>query len=92
MKRNHDTVKEYVRGLNEEELKFLYARYAQRLGGDIAEATEYLQKNPEIDRWLAGAGSSGDFFARLDHIDALVQGEFKRRAQNDPKEKAGASR
>ncbi len=76
----NDVIKQYVRNLSEEDWKFLYNRFTQRLGGDLGEAVEFLEKTPEVDKFLSQASSAIDYYARIDHIDACVQNDVKRRS------------
>ncbi len=77
--RRVDIIKDYVKNLNDEEWRFLQNRLGQRLGGDLAEAVSFLEKTVEVDRFLGGAPTATDYYNRLDHIEAIVQGDSKRR-------------
>lgn len=79
MKKQSDFIKDYVRRLNDDDLRFLAFRLCQRLGGDIGEAIEYLQKNQDIDRYFAAANSADAFFDLLDNLDNQLQIETKKR-------------
>lgn len=79
MKKVSDTLKEYAKKLNDEDLKFLSTRFNQRIGSDLSDIVEFTQKSPEIDKWLMTAESAGDFFDMLDQIEYFVQQEGKRR-------------
>ena len=79
MKKYTDVLREYAKRLNDEDLKFLNMRLTHRLGGDVGEAIEFMQRNQEVDRWLSTAGNATDFFDMLDQIDASVQQEVKKR-------------
>lgn len=76
----NDVIKQYVRNLPEEDWKFIYNRLTQRLGGDLGEAVELMEKNAEVDKFLSQASSAMDYYARIDHIDACVQNDLKRRS------------
>jgi len=79
MKKNTDNLKEYLKKLNDDDLKYLGARLSQRLGGDMAEAVDLMQKNQEVDHWLRSAGDSDEFFDMMDLVDDLVQQETRKR-------------
>ncbi len=83
--RRTDTIKEYVKNLSEEDWRFLQNRLSQRLGGDLTEAVTFLEKNPEIDRFLGAASSNSDYYNRIDHIEAMIQGDSKRRSTTSPR-------
>jgi len=83
--RRPDAIKDYVRGLNDEEWRFIQARLTQRLSGDLGEAIVLMEKTPEVDRFLGGALSATDYYNRLDHIEAIVQGDSKRRTAVPPR-------
>jgi hypothetical protein len=78
--KKQDVVREFVRGLSDEELRFLQTRLSQRLNGDLGEAATMMQGFPSLDKWLVEAASHHEFFARMDHIEAMVQGEVKKRS------------
>lgn len=79
MKKHTDVLKEYVRRLEDADLKFIQMRLTRRLGGDLGEAVELIQRHPEVDRWLATATGANDFFDMIDQIDSYVQAEVKKR-------------
>ena len=76
----NNIIKEYLKTLNDEELKSLNSRLTQRLGGDVGEATEMMQRHPEMDRCLLLAKTADDFFDIIDQVDELAQQEAKRRS------------
>ena len=74
-----DTIKEYVRKLTDDDLRFLNVRLSQRIGSDVAEAIELLEHNAEVDHWLCLSKNANDFYDMIDAVDAVVQSEAKRR-------------
>jgi len=74
-----DTIKEYVRKLTDDDLRFLHMRLSQRIGSDLAEAIDLLQRNAEVDHWLSLSKSATDFYDMIDAVDVAVQNEVKRR-------------
>lgn len=89
MKKFNDVLREYVRRLNDEDLKYIGMRLGNRLGGDMGEAIEVIQRHSEVDRWLSTANSADDFFTMIDQVDNYVQLEVKKRfGGHEQKEKA----
>lgn len=86
MKKYNDTVRDYVRRLNDDDIKFLSSRLSNRLGGDLGEAFDLIQCNQDMDRWLSSADNADDFFDMVDIIDNQIQQEVKRRFSHEPKE------
>lgn len=82
-----DTLKDYVKRLSDDDLHFLNVRLSNRLGGDVGEAVEFLQKNSEIDRWLALSNNATEFFDMVDLVDQQLQYEAQKRFVYEPKEK-----
>jgi hypothetical protein len=80
MKKPEVCLKEYCQKLSDENLKWLYHRLSQRLGGDVSEATESLSSSKEIDRWLSTAESSDDFYDMLDAIERAASKECEKRS------------
>jgi len=74
-----DTVREYARKLNDDDLRFLDLYLSRRVGADVAEAVEFLQHNSEIDRWLSLCKDGTDFFDMLDQVNAGLQVEANKR-------------
>jgi hypothetical protein len=79
MKKPEHMLKEYVKTLSDENLKFIHTRYASLCQGDRAEILSIFSKNEEVDRWLRGADSAGDLFDMLDYLRDFVEREYKRR-------------
>lgn len=74
-----DFIKEYARKLTDDDLRFLNVRLLQRIGSDVAEATELLQCNSEVDHWFSLGRNATDFYEMLDIVDISLQNEAKRR-------------
>lgn len=79
MKKPDIYLKEYCQRLSDEQVKFLYQRLDQRLGGDMAEVFDYLSNVREIDRWLSGANSCDELYDMVDQVNSVVQKEYERR-------------
>ena len=74
-------LKDYVRHLSEEDLRFVSGRLNQCLCGDTAEVLEFLSRNTELDKWLKTALNSSDFFLLLDQLEFAVNNEHDKRNQ-----------
>ena len=71
--KNIDTMlKEYVRRLNDDDLRYLFSRYSQLLCGDRADAINFLSQAKDVDRWLSSASSSFELFNMVDELGELV--------------------
>ena len=79
MKKPEVILKECVVKLSETQLDFLNVRFQQRLFGDIPECLDLISKLPELDRWLASAQSSDEFFEMVDKVADQVLKEFNKR-------------
>lgn len=80
-KKTGDVVRDFIKNLSEDDARFVQTRLVQRLGGDVGEVVEFMQRFPEMDEFLRGANSADEMYARLDHIEAIVQGESKKRSR-----------
>lgn len=72
-------LKEYCSKLKDDDLYYLYSRFTQFLTGDRADISNYLSQSKDLDRWLASAESSNDFFDMLDKVGEFVVKEFESR-------------
>lgn len=67
-------IKECVKKVSEEDLKFLAARLSQRLGGDLGEAMTLVQERyPDLNKVLTNTPSCTDLYNVIDAIDRQVQ-------------------
>jgi hypothetical protein len=67
-------IKEYVKKISEEDLKYLSARLSQRLGGDLGDALVLIQDHyPEINKVLSSAPSCTELYNVIDALDRQVQ-------------------
>lgn len=87
MKKYSDGIKDYIRKMSDEDLRYLQFRLGHRIGGDLAEAIDFLQKNHEVDRLFASASSAFELFDLVDGIDYLLQQEARKRSSYESKEK-----
>lgn len=81
-----DVVREFARRINDDDLKWLNARFSQRLGGDIASALEVVERHPDLNRALGAAANSNDLYDMVDQADQAIQKEYNRRfVSHEPK-------
>jgi len=78
MKKTDFILRECVSKLPAEELKFLGQRLNERLGSDLAEATEALSHIPEIDKYLSMAQNGDQFFDMIDLVTKQINKELER--------------
>lgn len=83
----HDILRDYVKKLGDEDLKWINIRLSQRVGSDVAEVLQFVEKHPDMDRWLSLASTASDFFDMVDQVDQCVQQEVKKRFAPHEKEK-----
>lgn len=85
-------VKECVKRISEEDLRWLSVRFKERVGSDLAEALFLIQERyHDLNRILANTPNSDAVFNVADVIDKYVSEELKRRSSYRPpakKEKA----
>jgi hypothetical protein len=80
MKRPEVVLKEYCQKLSEENLKWIYNRVTQRLGGDIADVIEFVGNNREIDRWFQSVEDYQGLFNLIEEFAAAIQKEYEKRS------------
>ena len=79
MKKIDSVIKEYVSKLPFDSLKFLFDRFDERIGPDLAEAIEFTSKNVDIDKFFGAAKNYEEFWTAVDLVGAAVEREFQRR-------------
>jgi hypothetical protein len=80
-------VKEYVKKITEDDLRWLSVRFKERVGADLAEALLLIQERySELNRLLTNTPNSDAVFNVADVIDKYVTEEIKRRSSFRPKE------
>lgn len=77
--KKYDICKDFVRKLSDENLRYFKSKLAQRLGGDVGEVVEFVQKNSEMDRWLGSARNAEEYFDMIDHLDDMIESEIEKR-------------
>ena len=80
MKKPDSMLKEYVRGLFDEDLEFLNMRVSQKFGGDLAEAAVLIQQTAAVDRWLTSANGSDEWYDMIDYLGEFLKREASRRS------------
>ena len=75
MKKVDNMLKSYVSGLVDEDVRYLYARLAQRLSGDLPDAISFLSDNYEVDKWMKSAKSSDELYDMVDYVQKFVERE-----------------
>lgn len=67
-------IKEYIKKISEDDLKFLSQRLSQRLGGDLGEAMTLIQdRYPELNKVLSNTPNCSELYNVIDAIDRHVQ-------------------
>jgi hypothetical protein len=79
MKKIDTVIKEYVVKLPYDSLKYLFDRFDERIGPDLAETIEFLSKNPDVDKFFAAAKNGDEFWASVDLVASFVEKEIMRR-------------
>ncbi len=72
-------VTEYVGRLSDDDLRYLYVRFQQRLGGDLEEACNFMAKDQEVEKFLSSSNGSMDWFDRVDLCGETVDKEWNKR-------------
>lgn len=74
------TIRDAVRKISDDDIRFLYMRLTQRFGGDIAESLVLIQDEyPDLHRLLSGTISADGVYDIVDSIQKSIQDEWKRR-------------
>lgn len=67
-------IKECVKKISEEDLKFLFQRLSQRIGGDLSEAMILIQERyVELHKILSNTSSHLELYNVIDTIDKHIQ-------------------
>lgn len=74
-------IKKYCSRVEDADLCLLACSLPQRVVGDRSAACEVLQKDKEIDKWLACAASADDWFFKADSIGEIASLEAEARAK-----------
>lgn len=82
MKKKDSVLREYVRALSEEDLKFLCSRLSHtygRRGGDVPHVVEFVQESAEMDRLFGSARDADHLYDLVDELQEYSEREIKRR-------------
>lgn len=63
-----DLVRNYIRRLSDEDISFLYCRLRDKFEDDLPEAIKFIERSPEMDRWLSTSKSADDLYNMVDVI------------------------
>ena len=81
MKKDHKAViTEYLRTLTDEEMSFLATRLNEKLGGDVAEALDFMSRSPSMDSMFRSAQGSIELFDLCDKVRDLINNRRGRSA------------
>lgn len=73
-KSNDQQIRECLKKVSEEDIKFLSGRLSQRLGGDLGEALTLVQdRYPELNKILSSAMKSVELYDLIDTLDRQIQ-------------------
>jgi hypothetical protein len=61
-------VRNYIQKLSNADLLWVYTRLHDRLGGDVAEAVQFMSKTNEMDRWLSTSQSATELYDMIDLV------------------------
>jgi hypothetical protein len=85
-------VKECVKKISEEHLRWLSIRFGERCGSDLADALMLIHESyGDLNRILTNAPSADVVFDVTDIIDRLIQEELKRRSNFRPSKKEASN-
>lgn len=73
-------VTEYAKRLSDQDLQWLFARFQQRIGGDLEEACDFIAQDKDMDRFFAASSGAEDWYAKVDLVSKLLNKETIRRA------------
>lgn len=79
MRKIEIVLREYASKLSTDNLKYLYERLDNRLGGDLAEVLDFMSKNSELDKWFSAARSAVELFNMVDNAQEYIDKEYGRR-------------
>jgi hypothetical protein len=85
VKKSDTILREYVRKISDDDLRFLNMRFSQTLAGDRAEVAEVLAKDKDVDKWLSSATCAVEWFDMLDQMAEYVQKENTWRFHRQPR-------
>ena len=73
-------IKEIVRKIEDEDIRFLHMRLSQRIGGDLAESLILIQDSyQELHHLLSATPNAEAVYEIVDVVEKSVQEEWRRR-------------
>lgn len=78
MEKKKDTLKDYVKSLNDEDFKSLYIMLTERVGSDISDSVTMIEKHSEMKRYFVST-SAEEFYDKLDKVENALKLESKKR-------------
>ena len=76
-----DLVRGYIRRLSDDDFIFLHTRLSQRLGNDVAEAVNFMEKTPEMDRWFSTSVDAIDLYDMVDIVYEYLESDPRLKAR-----------
>lgn len=74
-------IKECIKKISDEDLKYIGIRFYQRIGGDLSEALILIQNNyADLNKLLTTAINANELYNTIDLIDKLVQEALNRKS------------
>lgn len=74
-------IKQYCSRVSDEDLAVLAEILPQTIAFDRSAACEILQKDKEVDRWLAQASGPDELFSKIDGIGEFAAAEIENRSK-----------
>lgn len=73
-------IKEFVKKISDDDLRWLSTRLKERVGNDLSESLGLIQERyNDLNRLLTNAPSADSVYDVVDIIDKILQEEIKRR-------------
>jgi hypothetical protein len=80
MKFNQQSIiKEYVRNISDDDLRYIGTRISERLGGDLGDAINVMGRNRNMDEILRSARGAVELYEICDFIEDLMWSEAESR-------------
>lgn len=76
-----DLVRVYIRRLADDDFIFLHTRLSQRLGNDVADAVNFMEKLPEMDRWFSTSASANDLYDMVDIVYQYLESDSRSKSR-----------
>ena len=76
-----DLVRAYVRRLSDADFIFLHTRLSQRLGNDVADAIDFMEKSPEVDRWFSTSTGANGLYDMVDVVYQYLESDSRSKSR-----------